>query len=129
MQRELDVKDRKIMYHLDFNARMPLSQLAKKIGLSKQVTKLRLDHLQQKGIIQGFYTDINPAKIGYDIFLIYLKFQKLSLQKEKEFIAHLSGQEKVGVNASLQGKWDHTIGIWAENIYDFKDTYTKIMRD
>ena len=127
MSEILDLKDKKIIYNLDFDARMPISKLAKMIGLSKQVTKYRLDQLQKRNIIQGFYTDINPSKIGYDIYLVYLSFQKLHPKKEKEFISHISKQKKVGVNTSLQGKWDHTIGIWAKNIYEFRDTYKEIM--
>lgn len=127
MDHFLDKKDQKLIYTLDFDARMPLSQLAKKIGVSKQVTKYRLDQLQKLGIVQGFYTDINPAKIGFDIYLVYLSFHKIPPKEEKEFIAHLSKQERVGVNTSLQGKWDHTVGIWAQNIYEFRDIYNKIM--
>jgi len=127
MKQLLDKKDRRIIYTLDFEARMPLSQLAKKIGLSKQVTKYRLDQLQKRGIIQGFYTDINPSKIGFDIYLVYLSFHKIPPKEEKEFIVHLSKQERVGVNTSLQGKWDHTLGIWAQNIYEFRDIYNTIM--
>src|SRR3989344_9209829 len=127
MEQPMDKKDRKIIYTLDFDARMPLSQLAKRIGLSKQVTKYRLDQLQKREIIQGFYTDINPSKIGLDIYLIYLSFHKIPPTEEKEFIAHLSKQERVGVNSSLQGKWDHTLCIWAQNIYEFRDIYNKIM--
>ena len=35
---KLDKKDRKILYQLDINSRQTLSQLAKKVGLSKQTT-------------------------------------------------------------------------------------------
>jgi len=125
----LSAKDKQIIYHLDFEARMPLTRLAKKVGLSKQVTKYRLDQLQKKNIITGFYTDINPSKIGLDIYLVYLSFHHLTPQKEKQFIKHLAKQAFVGVSTSLQGKWDYTVGIWAENVYAFRDLYKTIMNE
>jgi len=124
----LDKKDKQLIYELDFNARMPLTQLAKKIGVSKQVAKYRLENLQKKKIIQGFYTDINSSKLGYEIYLIYFKFQNFNPKVEKEFIKHLSEQESIGVNASINGKWDYCIGIWVRNVVDFKKRYEQIMK-
>jgi Lrp/AsnC family leucine-responsive transcriptional regulator len=125
----LDLKDRKMIYTLDFDARMPLSALAKKVRLSKQVVKYRLENLQKRNIVQGFYTDINASKIGYAIYLVYFKFHHLLPEIEKKFIKHISEQESVGVNVSVNGKWDHCIGIWAKNVVEFKNWYQKIMGD
>ena len=45
---KLNLKDKKLIYELDFNARIPLTQLAKKLGVSKQVLKYRLENLQKQ---------------------------------------------------------------------------------
>jgi DNA-binding Lrp family transcriptional regulator len=60
MSKKLDLLDRKILYELDFNSRIPLSILARKLNISKQVAKYRIDSLVKRDIIKGFYTDINP---------------------------------------------------------------------
>ena len=125
----LDLKDRKIIYVLDFDARMPLSVLAKKVGLSKQVTKYRLDNLQKTGIIQGFYTDINASKIDLAIYLVYLNLHHFTPDVEKQFLSHISQQKNVGLNVSINGKWDYCIGIWAESVIHFKNYYQDIMKD
>src|SRR3989339_2250709 len=98
---ELDLINSKIIYTLDFDARMPLSQLAKKVGISKQVVKYRIDNLVKRGIIKGFYTDINATKLGLEIYMVYFKFHKMSLETEKKFIKHMCSQENIGVNISL----------------------------
>lgn len=125
----LDLKDRKLISELDFNARAPLSELGKKLGLSKQVVKYRIEKLQEKGIIKGFYTDINASKLGYEIFLVYLKFHKFTSEIETKFIQYISSQNNVGVNVSLNGVWDYCIGIWAKNSIHFKKIYQEIMKD
>ena len=47
----LDLKDRKILYELDSNSRQPLSQIAKKVGLSKEVVNYRIRRLEDQKII------------------------------------------------------------------------------
>ena len=129
MLEKLDLTDRKIIYTLDFDSRMPLTQLAKKIRISKQVAKYRIDNLVKIGIIKGFYTDINASKLGLEIYMVYFKFHKMTPELEKKFIKHMCSQEGIGVNISVNGKWDYTIDIWAPSIMHFKRAYQKIMED
>ncbi len=129
MAEELDVTDKKIIYNLDFSSRMPLTQLAKKVGISKQVAKYRIENLVKIGIIMGFYADINASKIGLEIYMVYFKFHKMTPEIEKKFIRHMRSQESVGVNISVNGKWDYTIDLWAPSIMHFKRYYQNIMKD
>jgi len=46
MTYELDLKDKKILYELDINSRQPNSEIAKKVGLSKQIVGLRIKKLE-----------------------------------------------------------------------------------
>jgi DNA-binding Lrp family transcriptional regulator len=129
MPEELDLLDRKLIYALDFNARMPLSVLAKKLRVSKQVAKYRIDGLLRRGVIRGFYTDINASKLGLEIYMVYFKFRGMAPEVEKAFMEHMRSQEGVGVNISVNGKWDYTIDVWAESIMHFKRIYQRIMKD
>jgi DNA-binding Lrp family transcriptional regulator len=129
MTLDLDLTDRKLIYLLDFHARISLTQIGKKLHISKQVAKYRIEQLQKKGIMQGFYTDISASKIGYTIFLVYLKFHHMSSEQENEFIKHVSKSSSVGVNTSINGTWNYCIGIWAINVVHFKRIYQKIMKD
>ena len=124
---KLDLKDRKIIYELDFDARMSLTQLGMKVGLSKQALKYRLENLQKKNIIKGFYTDVNPSKLGMSIYLVYINFHQITPEIEKRLINHASKQKSVGVNTTINGKWDYCVGIWAESVIHFKNYYKKIM--
>lgn len=129
MFEKLDLIDRKIIFELDFDSRMPLSILAKKLKISKQVAKYRIDNLVKRGIIKGFYTDINASKLGLEIYMVYFKFHKMTPKIEKKFVEHMCSQESIGVNISVNGKWDYTIDIWAPSIMHFKRYYHNIMKD
>jgi len=126
-QLELDAMDRKLLFQLDFDARAPLSRIAKKLHTSIQVVKYRLNRLEQRKIIQGYYVDINASKLGYSIYLIYLKFQNMDESVEKEFISHIINQKSVGVNVSINGMWDFCIGIWAKTISYFEQLCKEIL--
>lgn len=126
---ELDLIDKKIIYELDFNARMSLTQLGRKLRISKQVAKYRIENLVKRRIIKGFYTDVSASKLGLEIYMIYFKFHKMTPQIEKEFIKHMCSQEGVGVNISVNGKWDYTVDVWAQSIMHFKRQYQEIMKE
>ena len=50
---KIDLKDRKILYHLDLDARQSLTQVGKKVGLKKDVVAYRVQRMQKDGIIKN----------------------------------------------------------------------------
>ena len=106
MSIKLDLKDRRILYHLDIDSRATLNQLAKKAGLSKQVLAYRLKNLVKTGVIKQFYTTINFSKLGYTHYKLYLKFQNVSPEKEKEIVEYWVSRKNVAWVASCRGRWD-----------------------
>ena len=57
----LDKTDMKILYTIEENARLSYSEIGERVGLSRVAVKNRMDILEEKGIIQGYYTKINPT--------------------------------------------------------------------
>ncbi len=82
---KLDLVDKKILAELDKNCRIPNSILAKKVGKSREAVKYRIQQLQKKGIVEKFITSINPNKLGYFMFKVYLKLENISEEREKFF--------------------------------------------
>lgn len=115
---KLDVKDLRLLYHLSKNCRLPISQLAKKVGISQEVVKYRLNRLVKKGIIVDFIADIDESKLGYGRYLIYLAFQNVDEFKEKEIIQYLINHPFVAWTTTSTGKWSIIFDFIAENIED-----------
>lgn len=121
---QLGKKDKKILYHLDLDSRQTLSQLSKKVGLSKQVIDYRIKNLINKKIITQFYTVINISKLGYTHYKLYLKLQNTNIEKEKEIIDHwIKSKNSVWV-ASCRGRWDISISILAKDINELGNIIT-----
>ena len=60
----MDKKDLRILSELDADARQSNNQIGRKIGLSKEVVKYRIDKLTKDGVILRFHTVINYFRLG-----------------------------------------------------------------
>ncbi len=120
---ELDTKDRQILYQLDVNARQPVSAIAKKVRLSREVVGYRIKNLEKSGAIQGYYTAIDIAKLGYMYCRVLVKYENISLEQEKEVLQVAKSLPYVGWISSNDGRWDLTLVIWAKSLVDFEKAY------
>jgi len=74
---EIDVKDKRIITELSLNARAPVSAIARAVGLSKQVVKYRIENLEKRGIIEGYYAILNITKMGFAYHRIFVTFMNV----------------------------------------------------
>ena len=125
---KLDKKDWRILYELDVNARQTNSAIAKKVGLSKYSVAYRIKQLEQKGIIEGYYTIIDFYKLGYLSFRIYLKLANASLEVEDQIMDFLNKNDKVTYSAKVKGVFDINFGTIVRNIYEFEKFYSEFKK-
>ncbi|MFA5382831.1 MAG: winged helix-turn-helix transcriptional regulator [Candidatus Micrarchaeia archaeon] len=118
--KELDLKDRKILYQLDLNARESIAKIGKKVGLSKEVVKYRIQKLEEKGIIKQYTTLIDVGKLGLSSFRIMLKFKETTPAKEEEIIKYLKNIQNILWIGNIQGNWGLSIWICVKKISDFE---------
>ncbi len=115
---KLDLIDKKILAELDKNCRIPSSQLAKIVRKSRQAVEYRIERMQKEGIITGFQTAINPHKIGYSIYKIYLRLRNNSEQKEK-ILKYLRSSPIVYWMGEFSGSWDLIFAVFVRSNYEF----------
>ena len=60
----LDELDQKIVNLLIQNARMSYSEIGQQTGISRVAVKMRVQALEQKGVIEEYTTIVNPQKIS-----------------------------------------------------------------
>jgi len=63
----IDEKDRLIIKLLGANARMPVSEMARQVGLSGPATSERIRRLENNGIISRFTVELDLAALGYPL--------------------------------------------------------------
>ena len=115
---KLDKTDRKILTELDKNCRISSTQLAKKVNKSRQAVDYRINQLVKKGIITSFNTSINPHKMGYKAYKIYLKLRNIPEDKAKLFF-YLKKHPNVYWMGECSGSWDLVFSFFAKGDYNF----------
>ena len=116
---KIDLKDRKLLYELDRNARQSNSEIGKKIRLNKNTINYKIKKLEENKVILGYYTVIDNSKLGYFSFRSYLKFFNTTIEKEEEIINWLKNDQRVGVLARIETVYDFVLMIWVKDVYEF----------
>ncbi len=113
---KFDEYDKLILKELDINARKSLVELSKKVKLSRDAIKNRIQKLVDNQIILAFNPIYNPPKMGFPtINYVFISLYNPTEKQEKEFIEFLKNNKNVTYIASLIGKWDYILDIMAEN--------------
>lgn len=119
----------KILWNLHYNARLPVTTLAKKVGISKQGASYRLHRLIEEEIIKGFVSVVDIHHLGYLTYRLYLRFQNVTEQKEKEILSYLKKQDHVLWLVTLSGPWDLEVVCTARNFIHFNNLWKSIKED
>lgn len=69
----LDVRDGRLVFELDLDARQPLTRLSARASLSKAAVAYRLKNLEKSGIIPSYRTHVDFGRLGFRKFLYLLK--------------------------------------------------------
>lgn len=124
---KLDLKDGKILSILDMDARTPLSQIAKQVGLSREVVHYRIQQLEKRGVIEGYYTALDVGKLGYLYCRIFLKYRTMNPEIEKRVLTYCQKTPGIIWVTLGEGKWDFSIVFLAKSIHDFEKFYDLFM--
>ena len=103
---EIDVKDKKILYHLDIDSRQSFNNIGKKVGLTRDNVAYRVKRLQEKAIIINFRTHISLGALNYLYTRTYYNFQNINPTIKKEIIDHFVNSKEVIYVAWLEGVYD-----------------------
>ena len=63
----LDATNRRILAVLTDDARISISELARRVGMSAPAVRDRVARLEQAGVIRGYRVEIDPAAVGLPV--------------------------------------------------------------
>lgn len=121
MTSHLDPIDRKIVTELQRNARLPITELAKKVGLSKTPVAARVRQLEEIGLITGYRAIISPIKLG----LTHVTYVQVDLTDTREtalsqFNAAVKAIPEVEECYMIAGGFDYLLKIRSVDMTDFR---------
>ncbi len=127
-----DKTDLKLIYELNQNCRQPHTELGKKLRISKQVVRYRIQQLEKKGVVQGYHAMIDWRKLGYNAIRVYLKWQNINPETEEEIYQYLKQDPMFMWTVKFEGDIDIAFYLWIKSIpefskkwYDFLEKYKK----
>ena len=109
----MDRRDLEIIRVLEENARLPLTEIARRLGISETAVRKRIARLEREGVIEGYTVRVNPAKLGFTV----VAFVGVDATPERylEVASKLASLEEVKYLAITSG--DHMImaEVWARD--------------
>lgn len=119
--RELDKIDLKILSVLQENARMPITELAERVGLSVTPCGERMKTLEKEGVILGYHARLNPHALGLGL----LVFVELKLSTKSGAIFSKFKQEILKLPSVLEchlvsGDFDYLIKARIAQMADYR---------
>lgn len=123
----LDDYDRVILHQLDKNARQTYLQIGDEVDLTKNVVAYRIKRMIKKGIIRKYSILINPFKLGFESYRIYLSYQYTTPLIEQRIINHFSDDPLNWWTISSEGRYDLAVITWVNNINRFYTSWKKTL--
>jgi Lrp/AsnC family leucine-responsive transcriptional regulator len=65
-----DAKNLALLRLLDQNPRLPISELARAIGMSAPAVRERVERMEEDGVIRGYRVDLDPKALGLPVAAI-----------------------------------------------------------
>lgn len=80
----MDQTDIRLLELLQLEGRISISDLSKKLSLSRPSISERLNRLEEKGVIEGFSARVSPKAIGRDV-LVFIQLSQLRIHSYSDF--------------------------------------------
>ncbi len=122
----MDKKDEKILIELIKNSRIPTNQLAKKVGISREVANYRITQLVKKGIIKEFYTEINESLLGFERYGCAVQLKGISEKEEKDLINKVAKNKYITYLGPIIGKWNFAFDIIIKSKSNLEGVFSEI---
>ncbi|GIN98745.1 AsnC family transcriptional regulator [Siminovitchia terrae] len=133
----MDQVDINLIRLLQSDGRMSISEMSKKLALSRPSVAERLKRLQERGIIEGFFAQVSPSAVGRKLLvMIELSEIRVSLTEFEQMIAHepdvlechkATGHVHYYIKAAFNGMDELTQLI--ERLIPYGNTRTSIILD
>ncbi|MEP2919998.1 MAG: Lrp/AsnC ligand binding domain-containing protein [Sulfitobacter sp.] len=118
---ELDKFDQAILARLAEDGRISITELAKRIGLSKSPTQARLRRLEESGVILGYRAMLNPIRLG----LVHVAFVEVRLTDTREgalraFNAAVARVPQIEQAHMIAGNFDYLLKVRTRDMASYR---------
>ena len=117
----LDTFDLKILQAISEDARISITDLSTRVGLSKTPCNARLKKLEASGYILGYRALIDPVKVGLEhIAFVEVKLSDTRAAALSEFNTAVLKQPAIEQCHMIAGGFDYLLKVRSRNIADYR---------
>ncbi|MGD9917437.1 MAG: Lrp/AsnC family transcriptional regulator [Paenirhodobacter sp.] len=117
----LDATDRKILAELVANARLPIAELARKVGLSKTPVAARIRAMEEMGLITGYRAILSPLKLGLThVTYVEVRLSDTRAKALEQFNAAVRAIPEVEECYMIAGGFDYLIKVRSRDMADYR---------
>ena len=128
MQSELDRHDRAILRVLSAEGRIPVTELARRIGLSKSPTQARLKRLEDSGLITGTRLVLDRELLGLELTVfMMIRTRHHARDWSARFRRHVEAIPEVSEFHRIGGDWDYLIRIVTRSMGGYDQVYQTLI--
>ncbi|MBD3313973.1 winged helix-turn-helix transcriptional regulator [Candidatus Woesearchaeota archaeon] len=131
-----DSAEKKILKQISTDARIPIVELSRRTGLTRDIINYRLKKLSKDRIIDHFRCYPNLEEIGVKLYKIIFRTKNFDENAEKKIKAYVAGHKKAPQMLKLIGSWDLEIEFEVEtedelyrHLTDIRKRFSSIIRD
>ena len=118
---DLDAFDLKILQAISEDARISVTDLSAKVGLSKTPCNARLKKLEASGYILGYRALIDPVKLGLEhIAFVEVKLSDTRAVSLKEFNQAVLKQPAIEQCHMIAGGFDYLLKVRTHDITEYR---------
>ena len=119
----LDRYDEEIIAVLSIEGRLPVTDLAKRIGISKSPCQVRLKRLQEKGYIKGFRAIVDAAKLGREhVAFVEIRLSDTREKALQQFNRAVLKIPEIEQCHMIAGSFDYLLKVRTADILSFRRT-------
>lgn len=119
----IDNKDMKLIFELRKNCRQTYSNLAKSVGVSKQLIQYKINRLTELGILVNKILAIDAGKIDYQNYGVYLQWDDETIKDA--FVNEVVKDKNIRYAADGRGEVDFIVSFYARNPVEFQQMWDK----
>jgi Lrp/AsnC family transcriptional regulator, leucine-responsive regulatory protein len=124
----LDAIDRKIIAALQAEGRLPIVDLADKVGLSPTPCQRRVKRLEEEGLIVRYAALVSPEAMGFGLqALVEVTLEDHSEKTVEAFEAAIRARPEVAACYAVTGDMDFLLHVFATDLASFSDFALKAL--
>jgi len=124
---ELDKKDTRILRILDQEGRIPYSMLSRKVQVSKEVARYRVQRLLKDKVILGFHPVLDFSVLGMEMYYLLLNFHHFSGQQTED-IESFGQKEHISRIRYFLENWDFGFFFHSRDEAGFLSAYDALVK-